>query len=128
MKNKNLIVQSLNYEEDDYDSIDISSEDINYEYLRGLNKGTLLQHISLLQLILPHMVDHTFMAFPVPLQTLWTQWTIFVPLMFPISSLKTCIIHHMRLLNLFSRIYVDMTLKPAYIGMCAKGQIVLEFL
>ena len=23
--------------------------------------------------------------------------------------------------------YVDMTLKPAYIGMCAKGQIVLEF-
>ena len=26
-----------------------------------------------------------------------------------------------------SHIYMDMTLKPAYIGMCAKGQIVLEF-
>ena len=32
----------------------------------------LTSHIrgNLLQLILPHMVDHTFMAFPVPLQTL----------------------------------------------------------
>ena len=27
----------------------------------------------------------------------------------------------------FSRIYADITLKPAYIGMCAKGQIILEF-
>ena len=27
----------------------------------------------------------------------------------------------------FSRIYVDLTLKPAYIEMCAKSQIVLEF-
>ena len=46
----------------------------------------------LLQLILPHMVYHTFMAFPVPLQTVWTPWTIFVPLMFPRSSLKTRVI------------------------------------
>ena len=82
---------------------------------------------SMLQLILPHMVEHTFMAFLVPVQTLWTPWTIFVPLMFPRSSLKTCIIFHTRLLNLFSRIYVDMTFKPTYIRMCAKGQIVLEF-
>ena len=73
------------------------------------------------------MVDHTFMSFPIPLQTLWTPWTIFVPLMFPISSLKTCIICYTRLLNLFSHIYMDLTLKPTYIGMCAKGQIVLEF-
>ena len=47
--------------------------------------------------------------------------------MFPISSRKTCIIFHTQILNLLSRIYADMTLKPAYIGMCAKGQIVLEF-
>ena len=47
--------------------------------------------------------------------------------MFPITSLKTCIICHTWLLNLFSCMYVDMTLKPAYIGMCAKGQIVLDF-
>ena len=33
----------------------------------------------------------------------------------------------MRILNLFSHIYSDLTLKPTYIGMCAKGQIVLEF-
>ena len=66
----------------------------------------------LLQLILPHMVDHTFMAFPVPPQTLWTPWTIFVPLMFPRLSLKTCIICYTQPLNLFSRIYVDLTLKP----------------
>ena len=47
--------------------------------------------------------------------------------MFLRSSLKTCIICYTWLLNLFSRIYVDFTLKPMYIGMCAKGQIVLEF-
>ena len=89
----------------------------------------LVSHIRghLLQLILPHMVDHTFMAFPIPLQILWTPWTIFVPLVFPRSSLKTCINCHAWLLNLFSRIYVDMTLKPVYIRMCAKGQIVLDF-
>ena len=45
----------------------------------------LTSHIRghLLQLILPQMVDHTFMAFHVPLRTLWTPWTIFVPFMFP---------------------------------------------
>ena len=46
--------------------------------------------------------------------------------MFPRSSLKTCIICHTRLLNLFSCIYSDMTLEPVYIEMCAKCQIVLE--
>ena len=81
----------------------------------------------LLQLILTHMVDHTFMAFSVPLQTLQTPWTIFLPLMFPISSLKTCKNCHTRILNPLLRIYVDFTLKPTYIGMCAKGQIFLEF-
>ena len=82
---------------------------------------------QLLQLILPHMVDHTFMAFPVPLRTLWTPWTIFIPLMFPRSSLKTPIICCIRLLIPFSRIYVDLTLKIAYIGMCAKHQIIFKF-
>ena len=81
----------------------------------------------LLQLILPHMVDHTFMAFPIPLQTLWTPGTIVVPLMFPISSLKTLIICCTQLFIPFSRIHVDITLKPMYIGMCAKGQIFFEF-
>ena len=33
----------------------------------------------------------------------------------------------MRFLNPFSRIYVDLTPKTTYIGMCAKGQIILEF-
>ena len=87
----------------------------------------VVQECSVLQLILPHMVDHTFMAFLFPLQTLWTPWTIFVPLMFPRSSLKTCIIFHTRLLNPFSCIYVGFTSKTAYIGMCAKIQILLEF-
>ena len=56
----------------------------------GHHVTPLTSHIRghLLQLILPHMVDHTFMAFPIPLQTLWTPWTIIVPFMFPISSLK----------------------------------------
>ena len=40
---------------------------------------------------------------------------------------KTCIIYYTRILNLFSHIYADLTLKLVYIGMCAKGQIVLEF-
>ena len=89
----------------------------------GHHVTPLTSHIRghLLRLILPHMVDHTFMAFLVPLQTLWTPWTIFVPLMFPISSLKTLIILCTRLLIPFLRIYVDLTLKPAYIRMCAKG-------
>ena len=89
----------------------------------------LTSHIrrNLLQLVLPHMVDHTFMAFHVPLQTLSTPWAIFVPLMFPRSSLKTCNNFHTRLLIPFSRIYVDLTLKPAYIRMCTKGQMILEF-
>ena len=73
------------------------------------------------------MIDHTFMAFHVPLQTLWTPWTIFVPLMFPRLSLKTPVICCTRLLIPFSRIYADITLKFVYIGMCAKGQIFLEF-
>ena len=73
------------------------------------------------------MVDHIYMAFPVPLQTLWIPWTIFVPLMFPISSLKTLIIWCTRLSNPFSRIYPDTTPKPTYIGMCTKGQMFLEF-
>ena len=33
----------------------------------------------------------------------------------------------MRLLIPFSRIYAGLTLKPTYIGMCAKGQMILEF-
>ena len=61
------------------------------------------------------------------LQTPQTPWTIFVPLMFPISSLKTCKICYTRLFNPFSRIYACLTPKNAYIGMCAKGQILLEF-
>ena len=67
------------------------------------------------------------MAFPVPLQTLWTPWTIFVPLMFPRSSLKTLIICCTWLLNPFSHIYEDITPKPTHIGMCTKGQMFLEF-
>ena len=67
------------------------------------------------------------MTFPIPLQTLWNTWTIFVPLMFPKSSLKTCKNFHTWLLIPFSRIYAGLTLKTAYIGMCAKGQMILEF-
>ena len=47
--------------------------------------------------------------------------------MFPRSSLKTCNNFHTRLLIPFSCIYTDLTLKPAYTGMCAKGQMILEF-
>ena len=47
--------------------------------------------------------------------------------MFPRSSLKTSFIFHTRLLNPFLRTYVDITLKPTYIEMCAKDQIFLDF-
>ena len=60
----------------------VVQRDNSYSYI------IIVNYMWLLQLILPHMVDHTFMAFPVPLQTLWTPWTIIVPLMFPRSSLK----------------------------------------
>ena len=64
---------------------------------------------------------------PVPLQTLWTPWTFFIPLMFPRSSLKTCLNCYTWLLNSFLRIYMGLTPKNTYIGMCAKVQILLEF-
>ena len=47
--------------------------------------------------------------------------------MFPRSSLKTCNNFHTQLLIPFSRIYADLTLKPMYIRMCAKDQIIWEF-
>ena len=47
--------------------------------------------------------------------------------MFPISSLKTCNNCYRRLLIPFFRIYADLTLKPTYIWMCAKVQMILEF-
>ena len=47
--------------------------------------------------------------------------------MFPWSSLKTCKSFHTRLLNPLSRIYMGLTSKTAYIRMCTKIQILLEF-
>ena len=47
--------------------------------------------------------------------------------MFPRSSLKTCNNFHTQLLIPFSCIYVGLTLKTVYIGMCAKCQMILEF-
>ena len=47
--------------------------------------------------------------------------------MFPRSSLKKSNNCHTRILIPFSCIYVDLTLKPAYIRMCSKGQMILEF-
>ena len=35
--------------------------------------------------------SHLYGLSPVPLQTPWTPWTIFCPLMFPRPSLKTCV-------------------------------------
>ena len=64
---------------------------------------------------------------PIPLQTLWIPWSFFILLMFPRSSLKTCLNCYTWLLNPFSHIYAGLTPKTTYIGMCAKGQILLEF-
>ena len=62
------------------------------------------------------------------LQTLWNPWTIFLPLMFPRSSLETPVIGYTQLFNPFLCIYAAITLKPMYIGMCAKGQRFLDTL
>ena len=111
----------------------LDSSSLHFQYglimYFGHRMTPLTSHIRrhLLQLILPHMVNHTFMAFPVPMQIPQTPWTIFVPLMFPRSSLKTCLICYTRLLNPLSRIYAGLTSKTAYIGMCTKIQIILEF-
>ena len=78
----------------------------------------------MLQLILPHMVDHTFMAFPFPLQTLLDPMDHFCT--FDVSNIIPKNMHYF-LYATFKPILMHMTLKPAYIGMCAKGQIVLEF-
>ena len=90
----------------------------------GHHVTPLTSHIGghLLQLILSHMVDHIFMAFPIPLQTIWTPWTIFVPLMFPRSSLQKHVIFHTQLLNPFSCIYTGLTPKTVYIVMCTKSK------
>ena len=47
--------------------------------------------------------------------------------MFPRSSLKTCLIWYMRLLNRFSCIYMNLTLKPMYIKICAKAKYFWSF-
>ena len=70
--------------------------------------------------------SHSY-GLPCPFVDSLTSWTIFVPLMFPISSLKTCKNFHTRLLNPLSHIYVVLTPKTTYIGMCEKGKILLEF-
>ena len=59
----------------------------------------LTSHIRghLFQLILPHMVDHTFIAFPVPLQTLWTPWSIFFT--FDVSKIIPKNMHYFPYMN-----------------------------
>ena len=47
--------------------------------------------------------------------------------MFPRPSLKTCENCYTLLLNLLSRIYAGLTSKTAYIRMCTKIQILLDF-
>ena len=47
--------------------------------------------------------------------------------MFPIPSLKTCEKYYTRLVNPLSCIYAASTSKTAYIRMCTKIQILLEF-
>ena len=49
------------------------------------------------------------------------------PLMIQVHPLKTLVYCCTLVLIHFSRIYMDINPKPTYIGMCAKGQIVLEF-
>ena len=81
----------------------------------------LTSHIrrNLLQLILPHMVDHIFMASLVPLQTLYPMESHY-PLMFQYHPLKTLVYCCTRLLTLYACVHVTFDLKPVYIGMCAK--------
>ena len=85
----------------------------------------LTSHIrgNLLQLILPHMVNHTLMAFPITLYTLWTPWTNIIPFMFPISSLKIPIIFCTQPLIPFSCIYARKGLKVMYGNYRKKGMI-----
>ena len=51
----------------------------------------------LLQLILPHMVDHTFMAFLVPLQNIWTPMDHFCT--FDVSKFIHKITHYLLYAN-----------------------------
>ena len=61
------------------------------------------------------------MAFPYPSANSLDPMDLFYT--FDVSK----IIPKKMLLNPFSRIYVVLTPKTTYIGMCAKGQIILEF-
>ena len=70
------------------------------------------------------MVDLTFMAFPIPLQIQLEPMDHFCT--FDVSKIIPKSTHYF-LYATFNPFLADMTLKPAYIGMCAKGQIFLEF-
>ena len=52
-----------------------STSDIDIMYF-GYRVTPLTSHIRghMLQMILPHLVDHAFMAFPNPMQTPWTPF------------------------------------------------------
>ena len=67
------------------------------------------------------------MAFPCPSIDSLDPLDHFCPLMFPRPSLKTCENCYTQLLNPLSCIYAGLTSKTAYIGMCTKIQILLEF-
>ena len=57
-----------------------STYEMDFIMYFGHHVTPLTSHIRrhLLQLILPHMLDHMFMAFPVPLQTPNIPWTYII--------------------------------------------------
>ena len=81
----------------------------------------LTSHIRghMLQLILPHMVDHTFYGLPYPSADSLDPMDHYCT--FDLSKIipKSPIICFTQLLIPSSRIYMDITLKSTYIGMCA---------
>ena len=108
--------------------------DIMNSFLEYCLHAVYVRHFDIsrakLELVIADFTTHSeshFYGLPCPSADSLDPMDHFVPLMFPRSSLKTCNNCHTRLLIPFSHIYVDLTLKPVYIGMCAKGHNILEF-
>ena len=89
----------------------------------------LTSHIRghLLYLILPHQVSHTCMAFPFPSADFLDPWDHFLTFDVSYTIPKNMLKFPYGNLNPLSRIYVGLTSKTVYMGMCAKIQIILEF-
>ena len=102
-------------------------DQVIWVYYLNLSLSTVKQFLLVVTTDFTKNGGSHFYGLPCPSEDSLDPMDHFCTLMFPISSLKTPVIFYTRLLNPFSHIHADITLKHVYIGMCAKDQKYLVF-